>query len=160
MTRHDFVGGDIHRQFVEWDNGARIWVNRGETDWAISGHTLPQYGYYAEFGDGGVVALEVVDRQFREYSKTATSLYCNVRSDYMNAKAALFADAQPMLGGLTLSQNGNLPYELHWKVKAPTADNADPARSARYPACRPAGIPLPAGRFPSDGCDAGGMSSA
>ena len=123
MTRHEFVGGNIHRQFVEWDNGARIWVNRGETDWTINGHTLPQYGYYAEFGDGGVVALEVVDGQFREYSKTATSLYCNVRSDYMSAKAALFADAQPMLGGLTLSQNGNLAYELHWKVKAPTADN-------------------------------------
>ena len=123
MTRHEFVGGDIHRQFVEWDNGARIWVNRGETDWTINGHTLPQYGYYAEFGDGGVVALEVVDGQFREYSKTATSLYCNVRSDYMSAKAALFADAQPMLGGPTLSQNGNLSYELHWKVKTPTMDN-------------------------------------
>jgi hypothetical protein len=123
MTRHEFADGDIHRQFVEWDNGARIWVNRGETNWTVNGHTLPQYGYYAEFGDGGVVALEIVDGLFREYSKTATSLYCNVRSEYMNIKSDLFADAQPMLGGLTLTQNGRLAYELHWKVKSPTTDN-------------------------------------
>jgi hypothetical protein len=123
MTKHEFADGDIHRQFVEWDNGARILVNRGETNWTVNGHTLPQYGYYAEFGDGGVVALEIVDGLFREYSKTATSFYCNVRSEYMNIKAALFADAQPMLGGLTLTQNGNLAYELHWKVKSPTEEN-------------------------------------
>ncbi len=45
-----YVEGDIHRQIVTWDNGSRVYVNRGEKDWTVEGRILPMYGYYAVNG--------------------------------------------------------------------------------------------------------------
>ncbi len=42
-----FVDGDIHRQIITWQSGARVYVNRSDSDWHVAGKTLPQYGYYA-----------------------------------------------------------------------------------------------------------------
>ena len=42
-----FAGGNLHRQYVRWDNGGEVWVNRGAEDWAVAGHVLPEYGFYA-----------------------------------------------------------------------------------------------------------------
>lgn len=50
IRRVEFDGGDIHRVIVTWNSGARVCVNRGETDWTIGGHTLPRYGYWAQHG--------------------------------------------------------------------------------------------------------------
>jgi hypothetical protein len=30
-----FIDSDIHKQFIKWDNGAEIWVNRGNDDWQM-----------------------------------------------------------------------------------------------------------------------------
>ena len=51
MERVDFgpaptaEGDDIHRQIATYSNGARIWSNRGSTDWDVEGLTLPKNGY-------------------------------------------------------------------------------------------------------------------
>ena len=37
MREAEFVDGDIHRQTVEYENGAKVWVNRGKEDWGIEG---------------------------------------------------------------------------------------------------------------------------
>ncbi|NLH15002.1 MAG: hypothetical protein GX455_00335, partial [Phycisphaerae bacterium] len=50
LTGVEYVGGDIHRQIVSWDNGAKVFVNRGEKDWTVQGRILPLYGYYAVNG--------------------------------------------------------------------------------------------------------------
>ena len=50
LTGVEYVGGDIHRQIVRWDNGATVFVNRGEKDWTVAGKILPMYGYYAVNG--------------------------------------------------------------------------------------------------------------
>ena len=47
MQSVEFVEGDMHRQIVSWNSGAKVYVNRGETDWKVRGKILPQYGYYA-----------------------------------------------------------------------------------------------------------------
>ncbi|MBL7153628.1 MAG: hypothetical protein ISS79_07915 [Phycisphaerae bacterium] len=46
----EFAAGDIHRQIITWSSGAKVYVNRGESDWLIAGKRLPQYGYYAKNG--------------------------------------------------------------------------------------------------------------
>ena len=47
MTGHEFVGGDIHRQRIDWSSGMIVYVNRGEGDWRVAGTTLPRYGWVA-----------------------------------------------------------------------------------------------------------------
>ncbi len=46
----EFVEGDIHRQIIDWNSGARVYVNRGRDDWNVAGKVLPPYGYYAKSG--------------------------------------------------------------------------------------------------------------
>ncbi|HUS91980.1 MAG TPA: hypothetical protein VM695_09020, partial [Phycisphaerae bacterium] len=46
----EFVGGDIHRQLVAWEAGAKVHVNRGADDWRVAGRTLPPFGYLAKNG--------------------------------------------------------------------------------------------------------------
>jgi hypothetical protein len=45
MERIDFDGDSISRQIATYSNGARIWINRGESDWEAEGLVLPQWGY-------------------------------------------------------------------------------------------------------------------
>ena len=55
--------GNIHRQHVKWQGGGEVWVNRGEMDWTVAGHTLPQYGFYARIaGEHGPVEAAIERR--------------------------------------------------------------------------------------------------
>jgi len=45
-----FVDSNIHRQFITWDNGAVVYVNRGVADWSVRGRILPKYGFLAMNG--------------------------------------------------------------------------------------------------------------
>jgi len=47
ITSVQFVEGDIHRQIITWKSGATVYVNRGDSDWQVTGKVLPQYGYCA-----------------------------------------------------------------------------------------------------------------
>ncbi|MBI5770103.1 MAG: hypothetical protein HZA93_20170 [Verrucomicrobia bacterium] len=51
IYRVEFAGGDIHRLIVTWRSGARVWINRGDTDWEVADRTLPQFGFLALNGD-------------------------------------------------------------------------------------------------------------
>jgi hypothetical protein len=86
IERVEFAGGDIHRQHVVWDNGAEVWVNRGATDWAINGHTLPQYGFYAKSGDVEA-AIEKRDGLRVEWATSPTAKYADgARSTLIQGK--------------------------------------------------------------------------
>jgi hypothetical protein len=73
-----FVEGDIHRQIVDWTGGARVYVNRGQTDWQVAGKTLPPFGYSAK---NGLVesSIERIDGAIVEQSCTASQWYVNAR---------------------------------------------------------------------------------
>ncbi|MFO0909988.1 MAG: hypothetical protein U0794_16845 [Isosphaeraceae bacterium] len=47
IERVEYVGGDLHRQHVQWSGGAEVWVNRGDHDWQVDGRTLPPFGFVA-----------------------------------------------------------------------------------------------------------------
>ncbi len=80
----ELVGGDIHRQRIAWSGDGQVFVNRGQSDWTVEGHTLPQYGFLARvrLADGKTVitaAIERRDGQIVEWCRTPRSLYVNGR---------------------------------------------------------------------------------
>jgi len=78
----EFAGGDIHRQHVQWDNGADVWVNRGASDWRVGEHALPQYGFYARAPLSGGKVETAIERQSAgtvEWSRSPDSYYYNDR---------------------------------------------------------------------------------
>ena len=74
----EFVGGDIHRQIVTWQSGAKVHVNRGARDWRVAGHVLPQYGYFAKSGPIES-SIERIDGVIVERSSAPGRRYVNGR---------------------------------------------------------------------------------
>jgi len=78
MESFAFGDRNIHRQHVKWQGGAEVWVNRGEADWSIAGHTLPQYGFYARVpGESGPVeaAIERREGHVVEWASSPSAIY-------------------------------------------------------------------------------------
>lgn len=82
----EFAGGDIHRVITTWNSSARVCVNRGETDWDIDGHTLPQFGYWAKHGPIES-SVERLGSAIVEQSRAPGKFYWNSR---------VFAPAAPL----------------------------------------------------------------
>jgi hypothetical protein len=78
MEGFELADGNIHRQHVQWQGGAEVWVNRGEADWNVAGHTLPQYGFYARVsGEHGPVeaSIERRDGSIVEWANSPGAVY-------------------------------------------------------------------------------------
>jgi len=87
----DSAVGDLHRQHVRWQDRGEVWVNRGDADWAVQGHTLPPYGFYAAV-DAVKAAIERKDGVIVEWSDSPEGLYVNARpvvSDVLPVSVAL-----------------------------------------------------------------------
>jgi len=74
----EFAGGDIHRQHVRWERGGEVWVNRGQPEWTVAGHTLPRYGFYLRAG-GVEAAIELRGGARVEWSRSPAHRYENGR---------------------------------------------------------------------------------
>jgi hypothetical protein len=78
ITSAQFVDGDIHRQIVEWQSGAKVYVNRSQADWQVAGRILPEYGYYAI--NGAISSsIERINGTIVEQSASPGVLYVNGR---------------------------------------------------------------------------------
>lgn len=78
IENFQYAGGDIHRAVVTWRSGARVYVNRGSSDWNVAGRTLPQYGYSAKNGDIES-GIERIDGAVVERSRAKDRFYVNGR---------------------------------------------------------------------------------
>jgi hypothetical protein len=74
----EFADGDIHRVSVTWNSGARVYVNRGDTDWTVDGRVLPQFGYWAKNGDIES-SIERIGPAIAEQSRAPGKFYGNSR---------------------------------------------------------------------------------
>lgn len=116
-----FVDGDIHRQFVRWNNGAEIWVNRGKVDWQVNGHNLPQYGVYARVPskEGTIeVAIERKDGVIVDWSRSPSMIFVNARP--------LASERLPIkvkVSSLKYLGNRQAEIELIWEAKGPLAED-------------------------------------
>ncbi|UCD49861.1 MAG: hypothetical protein JSW27_20320 [Phycisphaerales bacterium] len=73
-----FSDGDIHRQVIDWNGGARVYVNRGSTNWRVAGKVLPPFGYYAR--NGSIESsIERIDGATVEQSRSQSQWYVNAR---------------------------------------------------------------------------------
>jgi hypothetical protein len=70
----EFAGGDIHRQYVRWERGGEVWVNRGDNPWTIANRTLPRYGFYLRAGNVEA-AIEVQGGTRVEWSRSPHGRY-------------------------------------------------------------------------------------
>jgi len=117
MEDVQFADGDIHRQFVRWNNGGEVWVNRGKVDWEVEGHILPEYGVYARVPvENGVVemAIERKDGVIVDWSRSPSMIFVNARpfvSERLPVKVRL--ESLRYLG------NREAELTLLWEAKKP-----------------------------------------
>ena len=74
----EFAGDDLHRLIVTWTSGARVYVNRGDADWTVAGHTLPPYGFWAKHG-AIEASVERVGAAIAEQARAPGKFYGNSR---------------------------------------------------------------------------------
>ena len=118
IARVDFAAGDACRQTVTWESGAVVHVNRGETDWAVAGHTLPPFGYYARSGK----VASCIERRgglIVEWSRGPGRWYVNGRG----------SDPEPLLrirpsaGDLAYLGGRTFKLPIHWDAEAPAPND-------------------------------------
>jgi len=85
--------GDIHRAVVTWKTGARVYVNRGPSDWNVGGRILPQFGYFAKNGDIES-SIERIDGAVVERSRAKDRFYVNGRGYLPDAPLAIHPSAE------------------------------------------------------------------
>lgn len=119
----EFAGDNIHRQKILWDGGGQVVVNRGESDWQVDGHTLPQYGFYASVKRGQnqvEAAVEKKGGKTAEWSHSEDMTYINGRgatTDFGTVETAgaarLTRDGDSLM--VTAPPDGdNFALRLHW----------------------------------------------
>jgi hypothetical protein len=115
-----FARGNIHRQTVTWESGAKIHVNRGRTDWIIAGKRLPPYGYAAKMGDmessierrGGLIV---------EQSRDPSRFYVNGRGFQPNAPLRI----QPEVASVEYLGGRRFKMPLTWHADLPAPVDLD-----------------------------------
>jgi len=116
ITASEFVGGDIHRQRVLWDEGTEVFVNRGASDWTVAGHVLPQYGFLARKGEW-FVAVEKKGKSFAESARGESGWFCDARSVSLQSARRVFA--KPMVENLKRKDAETFTYDCVWQVGKP-----------------------------------------
>ena len=114
MTAHEFVGGDIHHQHIQWDNGADVWINRSEKPWAIGGRILPAYGFYVNYPQGELT-LETVNGIVREYARCDSHEFFNAR----NTRQRIFPcvlDIRPYISDFQHLGGNKIKYVISWEA--------------------------------------------
>jgi hypothetical protein len=113
IVESEFVGGDIHRQRVLWDEGTEVFVNRGESDWSVDGHVLPTYGFLARKGDW-FVAVEKKDGAFAESARGESGWFCDARTMSLSNARRVFA--QPRVENVVYKGGNTFTYDCVWRV--------------------------------------------
>lgn len=114
MTAHEFVDNSIHKQFIQWETGAKVWVNRSsDEDWTVNGKTLPPYGFYIEYPKGSLGVIRE-NGQIKEFSLTEDALYANSRSN-TRSKIANSLDVKATVSNASF-KDGNFNYTITWNV--------------------------------------------
>ena len=119
ITGVEMVDGDMHRQAVRWDNGTRVYVNRGEADWTVDGRVLPQYGYLVE-GEGLTSAIERRDGAICESTVGTSGHYCDARTFQPDLPIAL----TPRVEGFTYEGGNRISWDVVWRADQPAPRDA------------------------------------
>ncbi len=115
IKKMEFVGGDIHRQRIEWTGGTVVYVNRGQADWTVDGVVLPRYGYWVKNEslqlDSSICRIggKVVERTTSPREK-----YFNARGTVPNG----LIPATPSVDGFERFSEKEIRLPIRWNVQA------------------------------------------
>ncbi len=107
----EFHENNMHRQIITWNNGAKVYVNRGESDWAVAGKILPEYGFYAVNGEIRT-SIEKIQGLIVEQSSGPGRFYVNGRG--FNPGGALAI--RPTAKGLEYLGGRKFKLLVDWEV--------------------------------------------
>ena len=106
-----FADDNIHRQIITWNSGAKVYVNRGKTDWNIAGKILPQYGYFAK-NNFIHSSIERMDGVTVEQSREADTAYYNARGFNLDDRLAI----RPRIESLQMIDSRSFKMPVKWDV--------------------------------------------
>jgi len=114
----EFVGDNLYRLKITWNDGTLIYVNRAEGDWTleIPNHgtvTLPQYGFYALNDAKKLIAT--VQRQnghVVELSQAGEKLFFNPRNNAQNTALPIL----PIAGEFQVTGENEFELPIRWNV--------------------------------------------
>ena len=120
----EFCDDDLHRQHVRWSGGGDVWVNRGESDWEVAGHCLPQYGFLARVpSDAGPITAAICREQGLavERAESPRELYVNARRI-----AGRQIRIRPTVAEVRPGTARRLELALDWQVDDPIPEGYRP----------------------------------
>ncbi len=103
-----FVDGDIHRQYVRWEGGGEVWVNRSDADWPLEARVLPPYGFHARIPQGDGYTEAAIERRggaIVDWSRGTDGYYVNARPDLEQREVDFGAVRTG--GAVRVRRNGN-----------------------------------------------------
>jgi len=75
MVKVEFFDNNIHHQIVSYQDGTKVYVNRGKGVWKVNGHLLGQYGFLFENEDNLIGYYALIDGNKIDYSKSFRGEY-------------------------------------------------------------------------------------
>ncbi|MDO4856658.1 MAG: hypothetical protein Q4A17_01780 [Thermoguttaceae bacterium] len=117
----EFVEDCLAHQCVTWTNGMKVYVNQAETDWAVAGAVLPQYGFVVLDAEGKIISAIVRNpkdqEEIVEYSVRADGSF------YLNGRGKSITDLLqiiPTMKSARVSEDGK-KFEVvtNWHTIAP-----------------------------------------
>lgn len=112
-----FDGDNLHRIVVQWKSGAKVYVNRGESDWTVEGRVLPQYGYLAKNGPIES-SIERIGDAVVERSRSPKGFYVNGRGYDADPPLKI----RPSVERVEYAGGRQFKVLLNWDAEKPTAN--------------------------------------
>ncbi|MGB9878008.1 MAG: DUF5696 domain-containing protein [bacterium] len=105
--------GDMTRLCIEYENGLKLYLNRGKEDWKVGDKVIPQYGFLAQGAD--VMAYTArVNGVIADYSEDEEGIFCDARTQtYLPKLKRIF----PSIAHFRDLGNGKFEITYKWVVE-------------------------------------------
>lgn len=105
--------GKMDRLFLEYDNGLKLFLNRGKEDWKMEGVFLPQYGFLAK-GAGVLAYTAKREGVICDYAEDEAGIFCDARTQ---TYLPLFKRIYPAISQFKDLGGGNFSLTYQWKIE-------------------------------------------
>ncbi|MBC7326735.1 hypothetical protein H5T87_01300 [bacterium] len=104
---------EMNRMLVEYENGTKLYLNRGKADWKVGDFIIPQYGFLAK----GVNLLAYTakrDNVIADYAEDEWGIFCDARTEtYIPTHKRIF----PSVSSFKDLGKGRFQISYRWVVE-------------------------------------------
>ncbi|PNV80247.1 MAG: hypothetical protein C0179_05925, partial [Fervidicoccus sp.] len=105
--------GDMTRLCIEYENGLKLYLNRGKEDWKVGDKVIPQYGFLAQGADMMAYTARV-NGVIADYSEDEEGIFCDARTQtYLPKLKRIF----PSITHFRDLGNGKFEITYKWVVE-------------------------------------------